>query len=196
MRGQHVVLYGLVEMRGSVNLQITNPQCEILDEEDGETLPAALSPSMKKRERDDEMQRRLLYDVLQKLPPDLPDALPDEVRIRLGLPSRYAALMATHFPPADVSIEALNAFATPAQRRLIFEEAFLFQMGVLARRQTAAAEQKPQAIHVDDRIRDSARAVLPFRLTNGQKHALKAIVDDLQKPQPMNRLLGRCRREP
>ena len=62
-------------------------------------------------------------------------------------------------------------------------------MGVLARRQTAAAEQKPLAIRVDDRIRDSARAVLPFRLTNGQKQSLKEIVDDLQKPQPMNRLL-------
>ena len=31
--------------------------------------------------------------------------------------------------------------------------------------------------------------MLPFHLTNGQKHALKAIVDDLQKPQPMNRPL-------
>ena len=44
-------------------------------------------------------------------------------------------------------------------------------------------------MRVDDRIRDSARAVLPFRLTNGQKQALKEIVDDLQRPQPMNRLL-------
>ena len=31
--------------------------------------------------------------------------------------------------------------------------------------------------------------MLPFRLTNGQKQALKEIVDDLQRPQPMNRLL-------
>ena len=62
-------------------------------------------------------------------------------------------------------------------------------MGVLARRQTAAAEQKPLPIRVDDRIRESARAVLPFRLTDGQKQALKEIVDDLQRPQPMNRLL-------
>src|SRR3954469_22563498 len=38
MRGQQVVLYGLIEMRGSVSLQITNPQYEILDEEDGETI--------------------------------------------------------------------------------------------------------------------------------------------------------------
>src|SRR4029077_14124540 len=35
----------------------------------------------------------------------------------------------------------------------------------------------------------SARRVLPFRLTSGQKQALKEIVDDLQRPQPMNRLL-------
>ena len=31
--------------------------------------------------------------------------------------------------------------------------------------------------------------MLPFKLTAGQKQALKEIVDDLQRPQPMNRLL-------
>ena len=86
-------------------------------------------------------------------------------------------------------LDALNRFATPAQRRLIFEEAFLFQMGVLARRRSAAAERKPRPIQVDDRIRESARQVLPFKLTSGQKQALKEIVDDLQRPHPMNRLL-------
>ncbi len=191
MRGQHVVLYGLVEARGSVSLQITNPQYEILDDEDGETIHTGrIVPVYEKTGTvTPKMQRRLVFEVLQKLPPELPDPLPEDVRLRLGLPSRYAALMATHFPPADVAVETLNAFATPAQRRLIFEEAFSFQMGVLARRQTAAAEQKPLAVRVDDRIRDSARAVLPFKLTNGQKQSLKEIVDDLQKPRPMNRLL-------
>ena len=42
---------------------------------------------------------------------------------------------------------------------------------------------------MDDRIRESARSVLPFKLTAGQKDALREIVEDLQKPQPMNRLL-------
>ena len=191
MRGQHVVLYGLVEMRGSVSLQILNPQYEILDREEGETIHTGRIVPVYERtgKVTPKIQRGLMHDVLQKLPTELPDPLPEDVRLRLGLPSRYAALMATHFPPADASIEALNAFATAAQRRLIFEEAFIFQMGVLARRHTAAAEQKPLAVRVDDRIRDSARAVLPFRLTNGQKQSLKEIVDDLQKPQPMNRLL-------
>ena len=37
-RGQHVVLFGLVEMRGHGGLQLTNPQYEILDDEDAETI--------------------------------------------------------------------------------------------------------------------------------------------------------------
>jgi ATP-dependent DNA helicase RecG len=53
----------------------------------------------------------------------------------------------------------------------------------------AASEIKTAPIRVDDRIRESARRVLPFRLTPGQRTSLKEIVEDLQKPHPMNRLL-------
>jgi ATP-dependent DNA helicase RecG len=191
MRGQHVIFYGAVEMRGSASLQLTNPQYEILDDEEGETIHTGrIVPVYEKTGTvTPKMQRRLVHDALQRLPADLPDHLPEEIRLRLGLPSRYAALLATHFPAEDVPIAALNAFETLAQRRLIFEEAFLFQMGVFARRQSAAAERKPVVVQVDDRIRESARRVLPFKLTNGQKQALKEIVDDMQRPQPMNRLL-------
>jgi len=191
VRGQHVVLFGAIEMRGSASLQVTNPQYEVLDDEDAETIHTGrIVPVYEKTGTvTPKMQRRLVYEALQRVPADLPDDLPEDVRVRLALPSRYAALLATHFPPEDTSIEALNRFATPAQQRLIFEEAFLFQMGVIARRRSAAAERKPKPVHVDDRIRESARSVLPFRLTNGQKQALKEIVEDLQRPQPMNRLL-------
>ncbi|HEV2985174.1 MAG TPA: ATP-dependent DNA helicase RecG, partial [Vicinamibacterales bacterium] len=191
MRGQHVIFYGAVEMRGSASLQLTNPQYEILDDEEGETIHTGrIVPVYEKtRTVTPKMQRRLVHEALQRLPADLPDQLPEDIRLRLGLPSRYAALLATHFPPDDAPIAALNAFATPAQRRLIFEEAFLFQMGIFARRQSASAERKPVVVQVDDRIRESARRVLPFKLTNGQKQALKEIVDDMQRQQPMNRLL-------
>jgi len=174
VRGLHVVLYGTIEMRGSVTMQLTNPPYEIIDDDEGELIhtgrivPVYESTGTIKPK----MQRRIVHDALQRLPADLPDQLPEDVRVRLGMPSRLAALLATHFPPDDAPIDALNRFRTPAQQRLIFEEAFIFQMGVLARRQTAAAEQKPIAIHVDARIRESARAVLPFRLTTGQKVAL------------------------
>src|SRR5260370_38978864 len=144
-------------MRGHGGLQLTNPQYEILEEEEGETIHTGrIVPVYEKTGTvTPKMQRRLVYDALQRLPPELPDQLPEDIRLRLGLPSRRAALLATHFPPEDVPIATLNAFATPAQRRLIFEEAFLFQMGVCARRQSAAAERKPVDVRVDDRIRES-----------------------------------------
>jgi ATP-dependent DNA helicase RecG len=189
--GQHVVFYGLVEMRGHGGLQLTNPQYEILDDEEGATIHTGrIVPVYEKTGAvTAKMQRRLVYETLQRLPRDLPEHLPEAIRLRMSLPTRYAALFATHFPPDDAPLVALNRFETAAQRRLIFEEAFLFQMGVHARRRAAAAERKPRVVRVDDRIRESARKALPFRLTAGQKQALKEIVDDLQRPFPMNRLL-------
>jgi ATP-dependent DNA helicase RecG len=189
--GQHVVLYGAVEMRGAGGLQITNPQYELVDDEEGDTIHTGrIVPVYEKTGSvTPKVQRRLVFDALQKLTPDLPDHLAESVRLRLHYPSRYAALVAMHFPPDDVSVDALNRFRTPAQERLIFEEAFLFQTGVLARRRFAASELKPAAVRVDDRIRESARKVLPFRLTAGQKESLKQIVEDMQRPHPMNRLL-------
>ncbi len=190
-RGQQVVLFGLVEMRGHGGLQLTNPQYEILDDEDGETVHTGrIVPVYEKTGSvTAKIARKLVHDALGRLPDDLPDHLPEPIRLRLDLPSRRAALVAAHFPPGDAPIDQLNRFETPAQRRLIFEEAFLFQTGILARRQEAAAESKPYAIEVDDRIRRSARRVLPFKLTPGQRQALKEIVEDLQRPRPMNRLL-------
>jgi ATP-dependent DNA helicase RecG len=186
-----VVLFGLAELRGHGGLQLTNPQYEILDDEDGETIHTGRIVPVYERAGSvtAKMQRRLVYDALHQLPSDLPDQLPEPVRRRLDLPSRRAALVGAHFPPDDVPVEALNRFETPAQRRLIFEEAFLFQTGILARRRGAMDETKPAVIHVDDAIRESARRILPFRLTAGQRQALKDIVEDLQRPQPMNRLL-------
>jgi ATP-dependent DNA helicase RecG len=189
--GQHVVLFGVVELRGQGGLQITNPQYEILEEEDGQTIHTGrIVPVYEKTGAvTPKMQRRMVHDALARLTADLPDHLPEAARVRMDLPSRYAALHGAHFPPADTSVDDLNRFATPAQRRLIFEEAFLFQTGVLAKRLASSRDRKPTPVKVDDRIRKSARAVLPFSLTEGQKRALAEIVGDMQRPQPMNRLL-------
>ena len=189
--GQEMVLFGQVEMRGHGGLQLTNPQYEILEDEEADTIHTGrIVPVYEKAGSvTPKMQRRLVYDVLQRLPDDLPETLPEAVRLRAGVPARRACLLGAHFPPADERLQRLNQFDAPAQRGLIFEEAFLFQTGLLARRRWAASEPKETVVTVDDRIRASARAVLPFRLTAGQRQSLKEIVDDLQRAAPMNRLL-------
>ena len=195
-RDVHVVLFGTVEARAG--LQIINPDYEVIDgdidtteQEDAQTIHTGrIVPVYEKAgAMTPKMQRRLVFDVLSHLPDSLPDPFPDEVRRRMTLPDRRAALMGTHFPPADTPPDQLNAFRTPAQVRLIFEEFFLFQLGLMLRKRAAVREAKPRAITVDDRIRDSARSILPFKLTDGQRSALKEIVEDMQRPTPMNRLL-------
>jgi ATP-dependent DNA helicase RecG len=195
-RDVHVVLFGAVEARPA--LQLINPDYEVIDAESegagpedaltvhtGRIVPVyekagAMTPKM---------QRRLVFDVLSRLPAELPDPFPGQVRHRLNLPDRRTALMETHFPAADTPAATLNAFRTPAQVRLIFEEFFLFQLGLMLRKRAAVRESKPRAILVDDRIRESARRILPFKLTEGQRSALKEIVEDMQRTTPMNRLL-------
>jgi ATP-dependent DNA helicase RecG len=190
-RGQRLVLYGTLERNAYSGLQITNPDFELLEGDDADTLHIGRIVPVYERARSitPKMQRRLVHEALGKLPDDLDDPLPTEVLDRLGLPGRRAALGAAHFPDASCALDALNAYRTPAQQRLVFEEFFRFQVGLVLRRRESDEERKAHAIAVDDRIRDALRAVLPFRLTAGQRQALKDIGDDMQRPQPMNRLL-------
>ena len=189
--GQRLVVYGLFERNPYSGLQLTNPQFEIVEADDVETLHTGRIVPVYERARSitPKMQRRLVAEALDHLPAELPDPLPAPVQARLQLPSRVEALRVTHFPPAESDLDQLNAFRAPAQRRLILEEFFRFQVGLLLRRREADAERKAHSIRVDDRIRDALRGVLPFRLTAGQRQALKEIGEDMQRPQPMNRLL-------
>jgi len=196
-RDVHVVLFGAVEARPG--LQLMNPDYEIIGTADGDADEPDESLNVhtgrivpvyeKAGTMTPKMQRRLVHDVLTRMPADLPDPFPADVRERLHLPDRRTALMETHFPPIGTPADQLNEFRTPAQVRLIFEEFFLFQLGLMLRKRAAIRESKPRTIQVDDRIRESARAILPFRLTEGQRRSLKEIVEDMQRPAPMNRLL-------
>ena len=189
--GQHVVLYGPVEMRGAGGLQLTNPQYEILDDEEGETIHTGrIVPVYEKTGSvTPKIQRRLVYDALQRLPADLPDPLPEDVRAPPRPAGALRGAAGDAFSAGGRAGRGAERFATPAQRRLIFEEAFLFQIGVLARRQIggggAEAGDDPRR-RSHPRVGARGAAV---QADDGQKQALKEIVDDLQRPQPMNRLL-------
>ncbi len=51
------------------------------------------------------------------------------MRARLSFPERLKALKAVHFPEAGTPMTELMSAATPAHRRLIFEELFLSGAG-------------------------------------------------------------------
>jgi ATP-dependent DNA helicase RecG len=192
-----VVIFGDVKLDSS-GLHFLNPEYELVtpDADVGDEIRASsvhtarIVPFYEKTGSvTPNMQRRLVRVALDQLPNEVPDLLPGDLRTRLSLASRRAALEGAHFPPNDAPVDVLNAFRTDAQRRLIFEEFFLYQLGHAWRRRAGSVELKPFALKVDDRIRASAAGVLPFKLTPGQKLALKEIVDDMRLPKPMHRLL-------
>ena len=197
--GQRVSLYGKVEYRTPGGLRLSNPEYEIVSSatdsssedvaEDGKHTGRIVPVYERIGSLATGHLRRLVLDTLERLPPEVDDPLPDALRTRHGLPGRREALWGAHFPAPETSLDTLNRFRTPAQLRLIFEELFLFQLGLALRRRARNAERKPRVMQIDDRVRRSALSVLPFRLTPGQKTALRTIVEDLCRPQPMNRLL-------
>jgi ATP-dependent DNA helicase RecG len=187
---QRVVLHGPVARYRGV-LQLSSPDVEVVEDEEGEPLHSRRIVPVYERVGSitSRMQRVLVHDVLTRLPDDVDDLLPQPLRDRHGFPDRRAALAAAHFPPPGTDASRLAACRSPAQARLIFEELFLFQCGLVAHRRAEDRERKPLVSIVDDRVRTAARKVLPFPLTPGQRVALKEIVDDMRQPRPMNRLL-------
>ena len=193
--GQRVALFGKVDRKGAAGLQILSPHYEVLDTDDdgeghqglhtGRLVPVhERAGSVTPR-----VQRRLIWEALEALPPTLDDLLPERVRAAHHWPSLAEALRDVHFPLSSADVAALNACRAPAQTRLVFEEFFAFQLGLALQRQQLSRLRKPQPVRVDDRIRASARAVLPFALTPGQRQAIAGIVADMQRDAPMNRLL-------
>ncbi len=184
-----VVIFGDVKLDSS-GLHFMNPEYEMVSDDLSGLHTGRVVPFYEKTGSvTPNMQRRMVRQVLDQLPPEIPDLLGESLRARLRLVPRRQAIEESHFPPNDATVAVLNAFRSPAQRRMIFEEFFLFQVGHAFRRHATTAELKPHVLSVDDRIRASAAKVLPFKLTPGQRQATKEIVDDMLRSQPMHRLL-------
>ncbi|MGH9257221.1 MAG: DEAD/DEAH box helicase, partial [Vicinamibacterales bacterium] len=184
-----VVIFGDVKLDSS-GLHFLNPEYELVTDDVSGVHTGRIVPFYEKTGVvTPNMQRKLVRYALDHVPSTVPDMLPAALRARQHLVARRTAIEQSHFPPNDASIDELNAFRTPAQRRLIFEEFFLYQIGHAWRRHETGIELKPFVPKVDDRIRAAAARILPFKLTPGQRRAIKEIVDDMQEPPPMHRLL-------
>jgi ATP-dependent DNA helicase RecG len=202
--GQMVALYGKVETDRNGQLQIMQPQFEILGDineaggaDEAEKKAAAsleigrivpIYESTGQGKLTPRWFRRVIRFALENLNPDLPDPIPAAVRSHLSLVSPREAWWKVHWPDAGESFADLQSSRTPAHIRLIFDELFFIELGLELKRR----EQKAQtgvAFQLDDRVRDAIKKILPFHPTGAQKRVLKEIAADMQIPVPMRRLL-------
>lgn len=193
--GQELILHGKVEIdkQRPARREMVNPTFEILSNEKEEVDSTEMGRIVPVYEAvgtfGTRQIRRAIYATLQNLDQHILDILPTELQKRLAFPSRRDALVQTHFPPAEESLEVLNQFRSPAQRRLIFEEFFLYQLS-LALGRKAIRKENAIAFRVrEDRVREALKRILPFKPTVAQKRVLAEIAADLERPVPMNRLL-------
>jgi len=177
--GRQVVMSGKVdEYLG--RLVFSSPEWEILTRELIHTrgiIPVyPLTKGISARGMRRQMKRVVDYWTLR-----LPDHLPLELRERTGLLPLDEAIRQIHFP------ENQEALAR-ARRRLSFDEFLLIQLGVL--RQRHLWRVRPgRSLPLNQEVLQCLLDSLPFTLTGAQQRALQEVLGDIQRPEPMNRLL-------
>ncbi len=187
--GQQVILSGKPSPRGRAGLEFVHPDIERVEGEEPEEIGSILPVYHITEGLSLKAMRAIQRNVVEKYVGCVEEILPEEILHRQGFPGRAEAFRLAHTPPRDTSPRDLDRFKTPAQRRLIFEEFFVLQLGLAYRRMHSREDTKGQAFKTrGPLIRDFVK-LLPFELTGAQKRVLGEIMDDLEKPRPMNRLL-------
>ncbi len=115
------------------------------------------------------------------LAPKEPDYLPDYLRERHGLADYSFALEHIHFPGDRAAL-------LKARKRLVFDEFFLFLMGVRRLKESRQDQESPFPIAAFGTA-ERLISVLPYRLTKAQENAWAEIRADLESGLVMNRLI-------
>jgi ATP-dependent DNA helicase RecG len=124
--------------------------------------------------------RAAVYQVLPQIQ-TLPETLPGHIIKHQKLISRAAAMTSMHFPESSTELEI-------ARRRLGFEEVFSLSLAALLNKQ---ANQKEKALPIafNQTLAQEFVGHLPFTLTGAQKKVIWQTYIDMQKSEPMNRLI-------
>jgi ATP-dependent DNA helicase RecG len=171
-------------------VQMVHPEFEIIfaDAEEarlhtGRIIP--LYPSTAELKRlylDSRGLRRIISAALGKYVDQLVDPIPIEVAKEHKLPELSAAVRQMHYPDSFAEQQA-------ARQSLALRELIMFQVMVLERRDRDRRRAKPHKIAPPDRDYAALCESLPFALTKAQRKATAELLDDLQRSEPMRRLL-------
>ncbi len=180
VRGDELLLRGVYEGAGRTVYKVKGH--EILGKSEAGLHTTGFVPIYPTTEKISVKRLRGWLARVRPLAALLADPLPAALRSELGLPSRADAVDAMHFPAS------LDNFKL-AERRLIFEELYLMQVGLFSHRRHF--ERRRQGIPLGRAGRLTAGFIkgLPFTLTRDQEHVCSEISADLERPAPMQRLL-------
>jgi ATP-dependent DNA helicase RecG len=200
--GARVILYGLVKPDQYKHYRpvMENPEYEIVEDDDLPTVGEVSSrstgvhtgrvvPIYKATAGLSVRQiRTTIKNVVDEYAPKLTEFLPDEMLVKYKIPALPIAVKEAHFPSAETDVTLLNAKGTRAQKRLIFDEFLLLELGLLAMKK-GRTHVSGRVLKGDGVLRREFRERLPFNLTDAQESAVREISRDMERPVRMNRLL-------
>lgn len=126
-------------------------------------------------------QLRFLIKQVIWLSNQVNDWLPSQIKKNLNLCDLSRAIHIIHFPKNKKDYEI-------ARERLAFDEIFILQMqSSLVKREIK--QEKARVVHFQEMETKKLVSSLPFALTDAQKKASWAILQDLGQSQPMARML-------
>lgn len=108
------------------------------------------------------------------------DPLPEKMRKKYRLCTLKEALFSVHFPVDNADLEK-------GRRRLIFDELFYLQMGLIRLKDKNRETENRHILQRD--YSGEFIKTLPFELTNAQKRSIAEAVSDMSGEKMMNRLL-------
>lgn len=158
-------------------LEVSSPEYEKADIAMNKIVP--IYPSVNGLSQ--KIWRKLIGDVIDKTKGQLKECLPHWLRKQYLICERNFAIENIHFPETQQ-----NFFI--ARRRLVFEEFFLLQLGLLLMKQTLQQGKKGIILQKQYVISEFEKR-FPFTMTNAQKNVILEIEQDMTKGKVMNRLV-------
>ena len=186
-QGLTIRAYGEVR-RGNHQAEIIHPDYKILKGDEPPNLSETLTPIYPTTEGLKQASwMKLTEQALNLLQEDgLQELLPEA--LRPNQQSLAQAVRTLHRPPADVDIYRLEQGQHPAQQRLVQEELLAHNLSMLKLRERSNHD-KAVPLPATGALLNPFLVALPFKPTGAQQRVVADIGRDIEKPQPMMRLV-------
>ncbi|HLB25249.1 MAG TPA: ATP-dependent DNA helicase RecG, partial [Nitrospirota bacterium] len=131
----------------------------------------------------------LMKGLVDLYAPGLHEFLPEGFIEKFNIPALHDAVREVHFPEREKDVTILNDRGTRAQKRLIFDEFFLLELGLATMKRGRMEGAKAEPLRGDGSLTGRFVESLPFDLTDAQRKVIAEISADMEGDAPMNRLL-------
>lgn len=174
LSGKVVLKYGMIQME--------SPELEkVATTSDKETAAKIVPIYPTTYKMSQKILRNFIQDTLQKVETKLIENIPKSIRNQYELADRKFAIQNIHFPQS-------NSDFFKARKRIVFEELFMLQTGLMMIKQGIHENQNGILFKDSPFIKEFIQS-FPFELTNAQKRVFEEVKTDMLDSKVMNRLV-------